>query len=395
MAAKGGIFIAAAKRTAFGTFGGTLKNHSATDLATIAAQAALKDASLEPEHVDHIVFGNVIQSSKDSIYLSRHVGLKIGLQESTPAVVVNRLCGSGFQSIVDASHQIISGDSQIVISGGTESMSQSPFIVRGTRFGTTLGKPIEFEDSLWSGLTDSYIKTPMGLTAEKLGAMYKVTRADADNYALQSQTRWKLANGAGYFKSEITPITLKSKKGEVVFATDEHPRPATIEALGKLPPVFQKDGLVTAGTASGICDGAAAVVVASEEAVKAHKLQPLVRIVGWHVVGCDNTIMGIGPVPAIRGLLKKTKMTLDQMDYVEVNEAFAAQALAVQRELKVDNEKFNVNGGAIALGHPLAASGTRIVAHMAHELVRTGKKYAITSACIGGGQGIAVLLERV
>jgi len=395
MANKAGIFIVGAKRTAFGAFGGKLKGHTSTDLAEIACRAALKSASVSPENVDHIVIGNVIQTSKDAAYVSRHVGLRIGLPEHVPAVTVNRLCGSGFQAIVDATHQILVGDSNVVIAGGTESMTQAPFAVRNIRFGTTLGAPMEFEDTLWQGLTDQHIKTPMGITAEKLGAKYKLSRQDVDEFAHSSQTRWRLANNGGYFKAEIVPITLKSKKGEVVFDADEHPRETTVEALMKLPSVFQKDGLVSAGNASGICDGAAAVVVASEAAVKKLKLTPLARIVSWHAVGCDPSIMGYGPVPAIRGALEKAKMKLSDIDLLEVNEAFGAQALAVRKELGFDPDKFNVNGGAIALGHPLAASGTRISGHLVHELKRRGAKFGIGSACIGGGQGIAIIFESI
>jgi acetyl-CoA acyltransferase 2 len=392
---RSGLFIVGAKRTAFGTFGGKLKGKSATDLAEIAARAALKSASIGPEHVDHVIFGNVIQSSKDAAYLARHVGLRIGLPQETPAVTINRLCGSGFQAVIDAALQILAGDSHVVIAGGTENMSQAPFAVRGTRFGVPLGQSVEFEDTLWQGLTDQHIKTPMGITAETLGAKYGVTRKDADEYALKSQSRWRLANNAGYFKAEIEPVKLKGKKGEESFEVDEHPREATIEGLSKLPAVFKKDGLVTAGNASGVADGAAALVVASEGAVQKHHLQPLARILGWQVVGCDPSIMGIGPVEAIRKLTTKTGIPLEKVDIIELNEAFAPQALAVQRELKLETDKLNLSGGAIALGHPLAASGARISAHLVHELRRRNAQYGIGSACIGGGQGIAVLFERV
>lgn len=315
-----------------------------------------------------LFLGNVIQSSKCAAYLARHAGLKIGLPTNTPALTLNRLCGSGFQSIVEAAQQIIVGDSNVVIAGGTESMSQAPFVVRDVRFGTSLGKPYEFEDSLWNGLTDQYAKIPMGLTAEKLGEMYNLTRAECDEFALRSQTRWRLANNAGYFKNEITPITLKTRKGEEQFAVDEHPRETTIETLTKLPTVFKKDGLVTAGSASGVSDGASALVVVSESAISKFHLQPMVRVVAWHSVGCDPTIMGIGPVEAVRVVCKKGGVPLEKVDLIEVNEAFGAQALSVQKELKIENDRFNVNGGAIALGHPLAASGARISGHLAHEM---------------------------
>lgn len=395
MASRTPIFIVAAKRTAFGTFGGSLKNHSATDLAVVAGRAALEAGKVKPEAIDHVIFGNVIQSSKDAIYLTRHVGLRLGIPQSVPALTVNRLCGSGFQAIVSAAQEILTKDSTLVLAGGSENMSETPFAVRNVRFGTSLGAKYEFEDVLWCGLTDSYINTPMGMTAEKLGAQYKVTRANADAFALRSQTLWRKAQDSGHFKAEITPITIKVKRKEVVFEVDEHPRPTTAESLAKLQPVFQKDGLVNAGNASGVCDGAAALVVAGEEAIAKHGLKPLTRVVAWHSVGVDPSVMGIGPAPAIRGLLEKTKLKLKDIDLIEVNEAFAPQTLAVQCELDIPDEKFNVNGGAIALGHPLGASGARISVHLVHEMKRRNVKYAIGSACIGGGQGIAILFENL
>lgn len=389
------IFVVGAKRTAFGTYGGKLKNFSPTDLAEIAARGAIKNASINSEHVDHVIIGNVLQASKDAPYLARHVGLRIGLPISTPAVTINRLCGSGFEAIIQGCQQIIAGDSKVVLTGGTESMSQPPFVVRDVRFGLPFGTSLTFDDVLWQGLTDWHINTPMGLTAEKLGEKYNVTRDDADVFAEKSQSRWRLANNAGYFKSEIEPIKLKSNKGEEVFEIDEHPRETTKESLAKLRPVFKKDGLVTAGNASGVCDGAASIVIADEESVSKHKLTPLARIVAWSVVGCDPSIMGVGPVDAIRNIVKKTGISLDKVDIVEVNEAFAAQVISVQRELKIENDRLNVNGGAIALGHPLASSGSRISAHLIYELKRRNVKYGIGSACIGGGQGIAIFFENV
>lgn len=389
-----GLYIVGAKRTAFGTFGGKLRNHSATDLCVEASRAAVQHAAVEPQSIDHVIVGNVIQSSTDAAYLARHVGLRIGIPVPTPALTLNRLCGSGFQSIVSAAQEILAGDARVVLAAGTESMSQAPFAVRGVRFGTTLGRPIEFEDTLWAGLTDQGIKTPMGITAETLGAKYGVSREEADAFAHASQTRWRLANNAGHFRAEISPIKIKGKKGAFdSFEVDEHPRETDPEGLAKLGPVFKKDGLVTAGNASGICDGASAVVVASEEAVKELHLKPLARLLGWSVVGVEPEIMGIGPAPAIRRLCEATGVDLADVDLVEVNEAFAAQAVAVRKDLGVDPDRLNVNGGAIALGHPLGASGNRIAAHLTHELRRRGAKYGIGSACIGGGQGIAILLQ--
>ncbi|CAK5062208.1 unnamed protein product [Meloidogyne enterolobii] len=391
-----GIFIVSAKRCAFGAFGKTLKDYTATDLAEIVSKAALKASSISPENIDHVIFGNVIQSSKDAAYLARHVGLRVEIPVHVPAVTVNRLCGSGFEAIVQAAQQIISGDSKVVLAGGTESMSQAPFAVRNIRFGSQLGVNYEFEDVLWQGLVDQQIKMPMGITAENLGEKYKITRQEADEYAAKSQQRWRLANNAGYFKSEIEPIKIKGKKGtETLFEVDEHPREVSAEQLAKLPPVFKKNGLVNAGNASGVCDGASAVIVADEESVEKHHLTPLVRILGWQSVGCDPTIMGIGPVEAIRILCKKSGVELNKIDLIEVNEAFAPQVLSVQRELGIDLDRLNVNGGAIALGHPLAASGARITAHLAYELKRRNVRYGIGSACIGGGQGIALLFENV
>ncbi|VDN57891.1 unnamed protein product [Dracunculus medinensis] len=393
------MFVIGAKRTAFGKFGGILKDKTATDLAEIAARAALQEAAIKPENVDHVVFGNTIQSSRDASYLARHVALRIGLPHSIPAVTINRLCGSGFQSIIDACLQIKCGDSKIVLTGGTESMSQAPFIVRNVRFGTTFGADYMFEDSLWQGLTDEFIKMPMAITAENLGVLYKLTRNDVDEFANRSQTRWRLANNAEYFKAEITPIIFKAKEGDFVFDVDEHPRETTIESLAKLKSIFKKDGLVTAGNASGICDGASSVIVANEGSISALHLTPLARIVAWDVIGCDPSIMGIGPVYAIRNILKKTGLGLANIDLIEVPFSLCVfDPYFICRfscELGIENDQLNVNGGAIALGHPLAASGSRIIAHLCHELNRRNAKYAVGAACIGGGQGIAILLEHI
>lgn len=391
-----GVFIVAAKRTPFGTYGGKLKDYSATNLAAHAARAALAAGQVSQELVDSVVVGNVMQSSTDAAYIARHVGLQVGIPISVPALTVNRLCGSGFQSIITGSQEICLREAEVVLCGGSESMSQSPYAVRNIRFGTKLGVDIKMEDTLWAGLTDLHIKTPMGLTAENLADQYEISRSECDAYALKSQQRWKAAHDAGYFNEEMAPIDVKTKKGKESLAQDEHPRPqATAEQMAKLPTVFKENGTVTAANASGVCDGAAAVIIASEDAVHKHKLTPLARVVAYHVCGCDPSIMGIGPVPAINGVLKKTGLSLKDMDLVEVNEAFAPQFLSVQKALNLDPENTNVNGGAIALGHPLGASGTRITAHLVHELRRRGGKYAVGSACIGGGQGIALVIENM
>jgi len=389
------VFVVAAKRTAFGTYGGKLLKHTATDLQEVAFKAALAAGNINPEIVDSVIVGSVCPTSKDGAYLSRHASLRAGVKIGTPAVTINRLCGSGFSSIVQGAQEINVGDCNVVMTGGAENMSQAPHLARGLRFGTKLGMDIPLEDSLWQTLTDFHIKTPMGMTAEALAVQYGITRLECDEFALLSQQRWKKALDAGAFTDEIAPITLKSKKGAVVFDVDEHPRPdAPLAGLSKLPPVFQKDGTVSAGNASGICDGAGAIILASAAAVKEHNLTPLARLAGYGVSGCDPKIMGIGPVPAIEGMLKATGLSIADIDVLEVNEAFAAQFLAVQKALGLDIEKTNVNGGAIAIGHPVGASGARITANLVHHLRRTGGKYAVGSACIGGGQGIAVLLER-
>ncbi|XP_026755846.1 3-ketoacyl-CoA thiolase, mitochondrial [Galleria mellonella] len=390
-----GVFIVGAKRTPFGTFGGVFRNTSATELQTLAISGALKEAGVAPTQVDTVAVGQVMSASQtDGIFTPRHAALKAGIPQEKPVLGVNRLCGSGFQAVVNSAQDILTGAANISVAGGVENMSQAPFAVRNVRFGATLGQSYAFEDTLWAGLTDSYCGLPMGMTAEKLGAQFSITRDEVDNFALRSQQRWKTSNDAGVFKSEIIPVSLTVKKKQVNVEVDEHPRPqTTLEGLKKLPPVFKKDGLVTAGSASGISDGAGALVLANEAAAK--NLKPLARLVGWSYVGVDPSIMGIGPVPAIQNVLKATNLTLNDIDLIEINEAFVAQTLSCAKALKLDQEKLNVNGGATALGHPLGASGARITAHLVHELRRRGLKRAIGSACIGGGQGIAVLVEAV
>ncbi len=388
------IFIVAAKRTPFGTFGGKLKKHSAIDLGVIAAKAAFEAGKVDPETVDHVVVGNVAQTSADAIYMARHIGLKSGVPIPVPALTVNRLCGSGFQAVVNGAQEILLGDAEIVLTGGTESMSQAPFAARGIRFGTKLGKNPELEDTLWSSLYDPHAGCAMANTAENLAEKFEISRETADEYGLRSQKTWAAAQEAGRFEQEMAPIEIKGRKGVELFDTDEHPRPdAVLEKMAKLPTVFKKGGVVTAGNASGICDGAGAIILASGEAVSKHGLTPLARLVQWHVAGVEPTIMGIGPVPAIRGALERSGLSQDAMDLVEINEAFAPQYLACEKELGLDRDKVNVDGGAIALGHPLAATGARIMAHLTHELRRRQGRYAVGSACIGGGQGIALVIE--
>lgn len=394
-----GIFLVAAKRTPFGAFGGSLKGFSATELSVAATQAALDSAKLDPAAIDSIFVGNVIQSSPDAAYLARHVGLKSGLPQKTPSLTINRLCGSGFETVILGAQSIKLGESQIAVCGGTENMSDAPLTMRGNeaRWGVKLGKGLKMGDALWDGLTDSHAGTPMGVTAENLAKKYNITRQECDEFAVRSQQLWAKAKEEGLFDAEIAPIEVKTRKGMQVVDTDEHPRPeTTVEQLGKLPPVFDKEGVVTAATSSGICDGAGSIIVASEEAVKEHNLTPLCRLVSYGVVGCDPTIMGIGPVPAIQMALQKANLTLADVDRVEINEAFAAQFLACAKELDLDMDKTNLHGGAISLGHPLGASGSRITAHLAHEFAyNPSSKIHVGAACIGGGQGIALVLERV
>jgi len=392
-----GVFIVAAKRTAYGTFGGAFKNVTATQLQTATIVAALKEANLSADKVDSVIIGHVMPGSQsDGGFLARHAALSAGIPIEKPAMAVNRLCGSGFQSIVNGAQDIILGAAKVSLTGGAENMSQAPFIVRNVRFGTTLGQQMNLEDSLWVGLTDSYCKLPMALTAEKLGEKYSVSRSEVDTFSLLSQTNWEKGQNAGAFKAEITPYKLKVKGKEVDFEIDEHPRPkTTLEGLTKLNSLFKKDGLVTAGTASGICDGASTVILVSEEALKEYNLKPLARLVAYSTVGVDPSIMGEGPVPAIQNVLKAAGWSQNDLDLVEINEAFAAQTLACAKALNLDPSKLNVNGGAIALGHPLGSSGSRITGHLVHELKRKNLKRAVGSACIGGGQGIALLLEAV
>ncbi|XP_016914973.1 3-ketoacyl-CoA thiolase, mitochondrial [Apis cerana] len=393
-----GIFIVAAKRTPFGSFGGKFTNKSATDLSVIAAKSALQSAKLNPEKIDNVIFGHVLPiSSNDGGFLTRHVALKSGIPLEKPAFSLNRLCGSGFQSIVSGAQSILLGESKIVLTGGVENMSQVPFAVRNIRFGTTLGQKYHFEDVLWLGLLDSYCNLSMGETAEKLGSQYNLKRQEVDEFALRSQQLWKAANDAGRFNEEIVPVTITVKKQDIIVNTDEHPRPqTTLQHLTKLPTIFKKDGLVTAGSSSGISDGAGVIILASEEVIKTEQLTPLARLVGYSIVGVEPSIMGIGPVPAIQKLLKITNKTLNDIELIEINEAFGTQTLACAKDLKLDINKLNVDGGAIALGHPLAASGSRITAHLVHELRRrkTGS-LGIGSACIGGGQGIALMIEAL
>ena len=394
---SGDVVILAGVRTGFGAFGGALKDQTATDLGVVAARAALQRSGVAATDVDHAVFGNALQTSADAIYLARHIALKSGCPVETPAVTVNRLCGSGFESIVQGAQQILLGESRVVLAGGTESMSQAPHVVRGARWGLRFGPAPPLEDSLWEALRDTQCGRSMAETAEALAEQYGVARAAVDAYALLSQQRARDAWARNAFADEIVPVPLMNRKTKQAepWAVDEHMRPeTTAEGLAKLSPYFKKDGVVTAGNASGIADGAAAVVLADGGWARARGLKPLGRLVAWAVAGVNPGIMGIGPAPAARKALTRASLALDQMDLIEINEAFAAQYLAVEQELGLDRTRTNVDGGAVAIGHPLAASGTRLTLHLLHALARSGKRYGLAAACIGGGQGQAVIVER-
>ena len=383
-------------RTGYGDFGGMLKNLSATQLGVVAAKHAVDRSGVQPEAIDHVVFGNAQQTSADAIYLARHIGLQAGLPIETPAVTINRLCGSGFEAIIQGAQQILLDESSVVLAGGAESMSQAPHVVRGARWGLRLGPTAQFEDSLWEALSDPQCGCSMAETAENLADKYELDRTAVDEVALRSQQRAAKAWEDCVFENEVVPVPIKNRKTKEMedWRGDEHMRPdTTLEVLGKLPPYFKKDGVVTAGNASGICDGAAATIIAGEDFAADHGLKPLGRLVAWAVVGVEPKYMGIGPAPASRKALEKAGMALDNMDLIEVNEAFAAQYLAVERELGLDPEKTNVHGGAIAIGHPLASTGARITVHLLHALRLAGKKYGLGTACIGGGQGTAVIVE--
>ncbi|MBX5457758.1 MAG: acetyl-CoA C-acetyltransferase [Thermogemmatispora sp.] len=390
------IFIIAGARTPVGVLQGSLSEISAIDLGVVAAKEALRRSKVEPALVDQVVMGNVLQTSKDAIYFARHIALKAGLPIEVPALTVNRLCGSGLQAIVSAAQLLLLGEGQIALAGGAENMTQAPHVIRGARFGFKLGQAPQLEDSLWEALIDTYIGCGMAITAENLAERYGLTREEVDAYALRSQVAARRAQQAGWLAEEIVPVMVRDRKGHAVeFSQDEGIRDTSLEALAKLPARFREGGVVTAGNASGINDAGACVVLATEEAVRRHNLQPLARLVSWSVVGVPPEIMGIGPAPAIRQALKRADLRLEDMDRIEVNEAFAAQYLAVEKELGLPREKTNVNGGGISIGHPLAASGARLTITLLHELRRNHLKYGVASLCIGGGQGIAAVFENV
>lgn len=389
------VFIVGGARTPMTGFVGALKDVSAIELGAIAARGAFEKTGIKPAWVDHVIVGNVLHTSADAIYGARHVALRAGVPVEVPALTVNRLCGSGIQAAVSGAQLIQLGEANIVLTGGVENMSQAPHVLRGLRTGLRAGSA-KLEDSLWEGLRDSYCDCTMAMTAENAAAKYGITRAGQDAYALRSQQLAAQAWAEGRFSDEIVPVRIETRKGVEVVHRDDHFRPeTTIDALAKLPPAFKKDGTVTAGNASGIVDGGAALILASAAAIEGNGVRPLGKLLGWAACGVEPTLMGMGPVPATRAVLKKLKLTLDDVDLIEVNEAFAAQYLAVEKELGLDRSKVNVNGGAIALGHPLGMTGTRLLLTLLLELRRRGRKRGLATACIGGGQGIAAVVEVI
>jgi acetyl-CoA acetyltransferase family protein len=374
---------------------GAFKDLSAIDLGVHASTAALERSKVDPASVDHVVMGNALQTSTDAIYGARHVALRSGVPEHAPALTVNRLCGSGIQSIVSAAQLIQLGEATTVLAGGIENMSQAPFVLYGARRGFPFGKAPEMQDLLFASLYDPYADTYMAQTAERIAKRLDIGREAQDEYALRSHELGAKAVSEGIFAEEIAPVTLKTRKGERVIDTDDHIKPeTTIEALSGLRAAFGKEGTVTAGNASGIVDGAASVVVTTDERARADGLDVMATIRGWSYVGVDPKEMGIGPVPAIRSLLEKASLSTDDVDYFEINEAFSAQYLGCEKELGLNRDRCNVNGGAISLGHPLGATGTRLILTLCYQLRRSGKRYGVGSACIGGGQGIAMMIER-
>ena len=398
MLKPGDIAIVSGSRTPMGRYGGKLRDFTAQELGAIAAKCAIDRAGLDPKEFDHAVFGNAQQTSGDALYGARHVALRAGLPIEAPALTVNRLCGSGMQAIVSAAHMVQVGEANVVLAGGMESMSQAPHVIRGARWGFGLGEG-KLEDSLMVALLDTYCGLYMANTAELYGEEQGITRQMQDEFALRSQRCAEEAYRAGRLQEEVVAVQLRNHRGEPsgeVFSEDDHRRPqTTMEGLAKLKPAFGKNGTVTAGNASGIVDGGAAVVIMSLENAQKRNLKPLGRIVSWGIAGVELKVMGRGPVPATKIALQKAGLTLDYIDLIEVNEAFAAQYLAVEKELGLDREKVNVNGGAIALGHPLGATGTRLVITLLYELRRRKKKYGLATACIGGGQGIAMIVESL
>jgi acetyl-CoA acetyltransferase family protein len=390
---KPDVFIIGGARTPMTDYVGALRDFSALELGALAARAAFERSGVQPAWIDHAVVGNALQTSADAIYGARHVALKSGVPVDVPALTVNRLCGSGIQAAVSGAQLIQLGEADLVLTGGVESMSQAPHVIRGLRTGLRLGQG-KLEDYLWEALLDTHCGCTMAVTAEHCAARYGISRAAQDEYALRSQRCAHAAWESGRLAEEVVPVEIRDRKGRQLVERDDHMRPeTTMEGLAKLPPAFSSNGCVTAGNASGIVDGGAALILASRRAVEEHGLTPLGRLTGWAYTGVEPTLMGMGPAPATRKVLDRAQLTLADVDLIEVNEAFAAQYLAVEQELGLDRERVNVNGGAIALGHPLGMTGTRLLLTLLLELRRRGATRGLATACIGGGQGIAAIVE--
>ena len=388
------VYIVEAKRTAIGTFGGSLQPVSAVDLGITVLKEVMNNLGLQNDDVDEVILGNVYKAGIKG-NPARQVAIHAGLHHTTPAMTLDKQCGSGMKALMLGANEIRLGQADLVVTGGIESMSNAPHIVLNGRWGSRLGDIKTVDALLYDGLHCAIENVHMGITAENLAEKYNISREEQDEYALKSQERAHQAIESGRFKDEIIPVTIKSRKGETVFEVDEHPRKTSLEKLAQLSPAFKKDGTVTAGNASGINDGAAIVVLASEKAVKEHNLKPIGRIVSYASAAVEPKIMGFGPVPASKKALELANMSLDDMDLVEINEAFAAQVLAVNRELQIPEEKLNVNGGAIALGHPVGCSGARIIVTLLHELKKRDQKFGLASLCIGGGQGVTTIIESI
>ncbi|PJZ44562.1 thiolase family protein [Leptospira brenneri] len=380
-------------RTPFGKFGGGLKDYSSSELGVITAKETIRKLGLDPGEIEESIYGNVIQDDKDSAYLARHIGLKSGLKESSSALTVNRLCGSGMESIIIGSRKILSKENNLMLVGGTESMSNAPFVLKNARWGNKYGDTVA-EDSLAQSLTDCYADLTMGMTAENIANHFKISRSEQDDWAGISQVRAEKASETGIFSEEMIPVASKGKNAALIQRDEQIRGISCVDQLQKLPTAFLKEGSVTAGNSSGINDGAASLLIASTKWSEENKIKPLAKIIGYANVGCDPKMMGLGPVFAIPKALQNAGVKFEEVDRFEINEAYAAQTLAVMRELNLDPQKTNVNGGAIAIGHPLGASGARVVLTLAYELKRKNLKYGVASLCIGGGQGIAMVLEN-
>ncbi|MBO9395125.1 acetyl-CoA C-acyltransferase family protein [Shimia sp. R9_2] len=388
------IVILGGARTAVGTFGGSLANTPPIELATAVSKAAIERAGVQGDQIGHVAFGHVINTEPRDMYLSRVASVEAGVPNTTPAMNVNRLCGSGLQAIVSATQSLMLGDADFALAGGAENMSRSPYILQQQRWGQKMGD-VKTLDMMLGALNCPFGTGHMGVTAENVADEHDVTREDMDAFALTSQERAAAAIEAGYFDEQIAPVDIKVKRDMVPFVRDEHPTASTMESLGKLRPVFKKDGRVTAGNASGLNDGAAAIVLAREEAAKAAGLTPKFRVLGYAHAGVRPEVMGIGPIPAVENLLTKTGLSVADFDVIESNEAFASQAIAVNKGLGLDTDKVNPNGGAISLGHPVGATGAIITVKLMYELERTGGSKGLATMCIGGGQGIALAIERI